>query len=246
MQTLKESILSSTNTGKDSIIRKKINDWCNEHIDVDYTINSNNEIVIKKNQLHLLFDNYTELPEYIQFADNDELILIIGLWQQHIEITSLRGLPKICYEFRLKSNVNELPSFEIKIKGRFFIIGEISKLKDIYLDVSEIVFKNEKRLDMSKIHAKNTNIIIIHSNYYSPLFSKNVVKNSILNKYTKKSKSYLVANSSYLKYPADENIEKEIDAFFGHNIDLSDLDTIYYNYYYKIRKYKKRWYKTPV
>jgi len=245
MKSLKESILSSTNTGKNSIIHKKINDWCNEHIDVDYTINSNNEIVIKKNQLHLLFDNYTELPEYIQFADNDKLELSIGSWTQYIEITSLKGLPKICYEFRLMSNVKELPSFEMKLNGVFYFVGEISKLNDIYLDVREIVFKNRKAIDVSKIHAKNTNIIIIINSYYAPLFSKNIVKKSILNKNTEKSKSSLLVNG-YLKYPADENIEKEIDTFFGGNIDISDLDTIYYSYRYKLIKYKKRWYKTSI
>lgn len=67
MKSLKESILSSTNTGKVAINRKKIEDWCNEHLK-RYKITPDFKVINESDtRISLLLVD--EVPEYIQFGN---------------------------------------------------------------------------------------------------------------------------------------------------------------------------------
>ena len=84
MKSLYESILSSTKAGKHQLVQE----WCEKYqpFGGNYKINSKGEIersVSKSStKLYLSFDDYTELPHYIQFLVTRNLwygILIMGL-----------------------------------------------------------------------------------------------------------------------------------------------------------------------
>lgn len=92
MKTLYESILSSTKAGKHQLVQE----WCEKYqpFGGNYKINSKGEIersVSKSStKLYLSFNDYTELPHYIQFADDEDLILFLGANPKKIQ-----GLLKI-------------------------------------------------------------------------------------------------------------------------------------------------------
>ena len=111
MKTLYESILSSTNTGKISLVRA----WLEEHDIKNYTINTRGEIDID-GDIKLTYKNIKEFPYFIQFGT------VKGNFDcKHNNLISLKGVPR-----EVKGNFdcscNDLTSLEgapDKIKGYF-------------------------------------------------------------------------------------------------------------------------------
>ena len=126
MKTLKESILSSTNTGK-SGIKQQIEKWCDEQNIYfgGYTINSKYEIEppFGASILNLYnFENseypeYDELPKYINFASNKELAVQIGEIGANLNIKSFRGLPEKCRGIHILGKTDKLPYLKIDTKN---------------------------------------------------------------------------------------------------------------------------------
>jgi len=79
MKKLYESILSSTNTGKAAINRKKIEDWLKENkLDNDYEIDDKNNISIfgdKFVRINGGYKIYTEIPKFIKIKFCSSLIV---------------------------------------------------------------------------------------------------------------------------------------------------------------------------
>ena len=84
MKSLYESILSSTNAGKTSIIKA----WLDEHNIKNYTINSKGEIDVDGSVV-LTNNNFGEFPKYIQFN-----IVKGDFYCNFNKLTSLKGCPK--------------------------------------------------------------------------------------------------------------------------------------------------------
>jgi hypothetical protein len=95
MKSLKESILSSTNTGKVAITRKKIEDWCNEHLKY-YKITPDCK-VINVDDTHIFLLTISEVPEYIKFG-NITSEFVIG---DVINKMTQEQLPECVKHFRL-------------------------------------------------------------------------------------------------------------------------------------------------
>ena len=78
MKTLYESILSSTKSGKLALIKN----WCEENQPFagNWEITKDYEIACTKKGGHLIlkFDTFSELPDYIQFKDDNFLITSIN------------------------------------------------------------------------------------------------------------------------------------------------------------------------
>lgn len=84
MKSLYESILSSTNTGKVSLVRA----WLDEHNIKNYTINSKGEIDVN-GDVNLINSGLTELPSYIQFGTVKG-----NFFYNNNNLTTLKGAPK--------------------------------------------------------------------------------------------------------------------------------------------------------
>ena len=84
MKSLYESILSSTNTGKVSLVRA----WLEEHGIKNYTINKQGEIDIN-GDIEITYENIKEFPYFIQFGT------IKGNFDcKHNNLISLKGAPR--------------------------------------------------------------------------------------------------------------------------------------------------------
>lgn len=111
MKTLYESILSSTNTGKVSLVKA----WLEEYGIKNYTINQQGEIDIN-GDIKLTYKNIKEFPYFIQFGT------VKGNFDcKHNNLTSLKGVPR-----EVKGNFdcacNDLTSLEgapAKVGGSF-------------------------------------------------------------------------------------------------------------------------------
>ena len=84
MKSLYESILSSTNTGKASIIKA----WLDEHNIKNYTINSKGEVDVD-GDVNLSGRGLTEFPSYIQFGNVKG-----NFFCNNNNLTTLKGAPK--------------------------------------------------------------------------------------------------------------------------------------------------------
>lgn len=71
MKTLKESILKSVKAGKYALVEE----WCKKYLKSDYEITKDLKINLKDNRLNLHYEDYDELPDYIEFEDNPKLYL---------------------------------------------------------------------------------------------------------------------------------------------------------------------------
>ena len=199
MKTLKESILGSTNTGKNKVIYEKIESWCKEFkpFNGKYKINSDNTISSTgsgNDILILRYDTYTELPDYIQFADDKNIRIAIGeveirrgynfpYKKSHVKpalIESFRGLPKICKRLDILTESRIIPDLEIKAENvRLDLNWHLSSCGDIKIDffgegVLRIYNFHE---DLNKLHIKNVvNIDMVNDLNFGDEFSKQISK----------------------------------------------------------------------
>lgn len=251
MKSLKESILGSINTGKQKVLKDKIEQWCEKYKPFNgfYKINSNNEIeTAKGNELILEYIDYDELPEYIQFADNESLTIYIGGDHRSYSkrtiirnIKSFRGLPKICHGLYFNNcHIKKLPKLEITLNHCLFR-AEIDEIDEIHLDFKnsgqfdtcKLTFKENFTKSFKNIYVKNVEVIdIINDSYFSEEFSKAIGKKSTLNR----------SRNKY-EFPVTEEDLDVINTFFGKTIDISNLKRIYYTYQLELVKYKGLWYR---
>jgi hypothetical protein len=254
MKSLKESILGSTNTGKQKILKDKIEEWCKKYKPFNgfYKINSNNEIEatngneIMGNQLLLEYIDYDELPSYIQFADNEFLTIYIGGEYNKRTITrnikSFRGLPKICKNLYFwNCYIKKLPKLEIKLNYCLFK-AEIREIEEMHLDFysykyaqydCELAIKEDIGKSFKNIYVKNVKTInIVNDFYFGDEFSKAMARKAPMNKYRYK-----------YEFPVTDAGLDVINTFFGKTVDISNLEEIQYTQNSKLVKHKGLWYR---
>lgn len=249
MKTLKESILSSTNTGKEAVKRIRIEKWCDEqniYFGV-YKINNKYEIepaFLGAGLLNLYnFNNseypkYDELPKYINFASNKELALQIGEADENLNIKSFRGLPEKCRSVHLKGKTDKLPYLKIDTKNLALALNAKS-IEGIECPDCRVLFVynfNVKNFKQMKI---------------TGLSEINLRPGNVLSEFTKKVASLADSNyhpayyniiARYLIQPINEKCEKALYNFFGNNIDFSNIEKIECIDYAFVQ-YKNKWYK---
>lgn len=252
MKSLKESILSSTKTGKEGI-SDLIEKWCKKYKPFNgfYKINSNNEIETTKgneimgNDLILEYIDYDELPEYIQFAENEFLKIYIGGEYNKRTITrnikSFRGLPKICKDLYFwNCYIKKLPKLEIKL-NHCLIKAEIGEIEEMHLDFyssksdydCELAIKEDIGKSFKNIYVKNVKVInIVNDFYFGDEFSKAMARKAPMNKYRNK-----------YEFPVTEEGLKVINTFFGKTVDISNLEEIQYTQNSKLVKHNGKWYR---
>ena len=248
MKTLKESILSSTNTGKEAVKRIRIEKWCDEQNIYfgGYTINSKYEIEppFGASILNLYnFENseypeYDELPKYINFASNKELAVQIGEIGANLNIKSFRGLPEKCRSIHLIGKTDKLPYLKIDTKNLALAL-KAKSIEGIECPDCRILFvynfntNNFKQMKLTGLKEIN-----LRAGNVSSEFEKKVVSLAQSNYHPE----YYNTIARYLKQPIDEKCEKELYKFFG-NIDLSNIEKIDCLGKEAFIQYKDKWYK---
>ena len=121
MKSLYESILSSTNAGKASLIRA----WLDEHNIKNYTINSKGEIDVN-GRVDLRVYDFEAFPSYIQFGT------VKGDFYWHDKIASLKGAPRKVEKsfFCDYANLTTLEGAPKKVGGDFYCNNNTTKFTE--------------------------------------------------------------------------------------------------------------------
>lgn len=241
MKTLKESILSSTNTGKNSLIET----WCKKHFIKEYEITKDLKIKLKNNTLILHYEDYDELPDYIEFEDNPKLYLSIDSFKNPV-IKSFRGLPKICGYLIINNEFKEIP--ELSIKANFVSLAcKDTKTDDFYFDFFE-TSERESILNVSNLSFKN-----VHANKFKCLYVSDDSRNGKIvymkligfaPTNTAPKKKWLCKNEELIRY-CDKpwiNGAQKISKYFN-GLDTTDLETINLGTKARAIKHNNEWYK---
>jgi hypothetical protein len=162
MKTLKESILSSTKTGKEGI-SDLIEKWCKKHIEFSkdtYSFTKDNKIVNKDIYDIIVTDINENIPHYINFG---KLRGNFILHDEAINYFNQEQLPEESYAFYIYINndIEITKSFKYNVKNGFQISNEYSR-KNIkngikIIEPIEINFPNK---DYTYIKIENTKIDI--------------------------------------------------------------------------------------
>ena len=162
MKSLKESILSSTKTGKEGI-SDLIEKWCKKHIEYSkdtYSFTKDNKIVNKGVYDIVVNDIYENVPHYINFGKLKGSFI---LHDEAINYFNQEQLPKESYALYIYINndIEITKSFKYNVKNGFQISNEYSR-KNIkngvkIIEPIEINFPNK---DFTFISIENTKIDI--------------------------------------------------------------------------------------
>ena len=162
MKSLKESILSSTKTGKEGI-SDLIEKWCKNHMKFSkdtYSFTKDNKIVNKGVYDIIVTDINENIPHYINFGKLSGNFI---LHDEAINYFNQEQLPKGSYAFYIYINkdIEITKSFKYNVKNGFQISNEYSR-KNIkngikIIEPIEINFPNK---DFTFISIENTKIDI--------------------------------------------------------------------------------------
>ena len=241
MKTLKESILKSVKAGKYVLIEE----WCKKYLKSDYEITKDLKINLKDNKLNLHYEDYDELPEYIEFEDNPKLYLSISSFENPV-IKSFRGLPKICGFLIINREFKEIP--KLSIKANFVSLAcKDAKTDNFYFEFFETP-ERESTLIVNYVSFKN-----VHVNNFKCLSisddSRNgkIVYMKLLGfapTNTAPKKNWLCKNEELIRYcdkPWINGAQKIAKYFNG--LDTTDLETIDLGTKAKVIKHNNEWYK---
>lgn len=245
MKTLKESILKSVKAGKYALIE----DWCKKYniYEGKFKINTQGEIepTIGFPFLELKFEDYTELPKYIKFADHPYLGIVINTKQPNLDITSWEGLPTNADRFIIRGEIGSLPKITLNGLSLCTFAGCINNQKEI-VDINfrklqnhpnhhnELSLNKGFETFIKKFKFKNLSAIDVRSH-----FSETSIGNELLKQLGKDAP---VNKSSYDKNAVTEKGVKKIYDLFK-DINMSDVDTIFLGWLTTLKKENGIWYK---
>ena len=249
MKSLYESILKSVNAGKRAMIEK----WCQEHNPFagNWEITKDDEIACTQvgNTLILPFDTFSELPDYIQFKDDNILKVMVGVSSYaNLNIKSLRGLPKLCGKLIIKGRIRELPDFEIKC-GYFALhtpnLKKTGKIKiemfgeggsdDRVFRIKDMPYEEGKGFAdlLPNLYVKGARQFdAMNCAYLGDTFSKLMNRKAEMNKYVGR-----------FQFPISDDALPLIEKYFGKNFDMSKLEEIVYTQNSELIKKNGKWYR---
>lgn len=256
MKTLYESILGSTKSGKQQLVQE----WCEKYkpFNGNYKINSKGEIERSISnpgiKLYLSFKDYTELPEYIQFADDKDLAIILGreevkphCYMSDIarNITSFRGIPKNAKKITIFTNGSHLP--DLKISVQFCSIyaafaksfGKIEvNMKHGSVATGDAEFRirdigySIKKWPKTIIVNNARTIYMVNAGDMGDNFSKILNRKAPMNKYVRR-----------YEFPVTDEGVKNIEEYFGNSVDLKTVQKIKYTQNSELVKDGNQWFR---
>ena len=155
MKTLKESILSSTNTGKLGTVKN----WCDKYIgEGRYTLTTDNKVGSEKNYggLHIFPERIGNelIPEYIKFAED---ISYLSMPSHAFNNLKKDQLPKEVGTLSIKMTDTHLKTFKINVKTAFRVQPhnntQLKSFDDIYIN-----FLPEKNYIETAVFLTNSNL----------------------------------------------------------------------------------------
>lgn len=249
MISLYESILKSVGAGKHAMIEK----WCQENNPFagNWEITKDDEIACTQvgNTLILPFDTFSELPDYIQFKDDNFLKVEIGTSSYaNLNIKSLRGLPKVCGKLIIKGGIRELPGFELKC-GYFALhtpnlkkTGKITielfgedGYDDRVIRIKDMPYEKGAGFAdlLPNLHVKGARQFdAMNCAYLGDAFSKLMNRKAEMNKYV-----------GHFQFPISDDALPLIEKYFGKNFDMSKLEEIIYTQNSELIKKNGKWYR---
>lgn len=245
MKSLKESILSSTNTGKTAINRKKIEDWCMKHniFDGDFKVNGKNEIEPNSPRYYTQYIKLEDdevVPSYIKFADDEKLAFDIHSldsksYKYNGKNLDLHFLPNNCDYIRIYTESDTVSNLNVHANCIYLETTEKTKKFDninIYIK-GRNGSVNFCGLDSFK-NFKQTNINIKHCNTIKFIFCEQIEKSF-----------YEVLDIKNKKYDGTSDVTNKkqdefINEFFGNNNMVEDLSTIIISTDYRLDRNKNK------
>ena len=247
-----ESILSSTGTGRKAQVEK----WCKEHkvfngmykINADCTVSPSSNLF---DRAVLDFYGYTELPDYIQFKDCDDIAFVIGKprelsYKYNIQIDSFRGLPARCKSLQISSEQKLLPELKIELIQKFsvqsYMGSDFKKLEIKFIDNGkprlgndggQLYLRNGVEPDaLKKYHITGAKMISVVNDYHlGDAFSKAMNRKGEMNKYRGR-----------YEFPCKPEVHELVKTWWG-GIDTSEVTCIEYTQNSKIVKVEGEWYR---
>lgn len=229
MRTLKESILSSTKTGKTAITKEKIEKWMDANIPYlknAYEINNDLQICSKKSIIKIP-EGITEIPKYIKFGDVDELALNCD-----VNILTKEQFPTSMNTFLISGRANNVIDikFPLKINNRFsfsafpHLVKEIKNLEVEFPEVSSNI------IDLS-----TTNIDIKDINNIN---SKNLIQLYITD--TPAAKKIIGKVNKFIRDKDNDKMNAYLNDIFGH---MPKIQIVCISHRTLLRNVKNVWYK---
>lgn len=263
MKSLYESILGSTKSGK----QKLVQEWCEKYqpFNGNYKINSKGEIERSISnpsiKLYLSFKDYTELPEYIQFADDEDLVVFLG--RDEIKprnyyvathsyfsdiaknITSFRGIPKNAKSLTVFTHGSHLPDLKISVNfcsiyasfAKSFGKIEVNLRRgsivsgDAEFRIRDIGYGIEKWPKTLIVNNART-IYMVNAGDMGDIFSKLLNRKAPMNKYVRK-----------YEFPVTDEGVKNIEDYFGNSVDLKTVQKIKYTQNSELVKGGNQWFR---
>lgn len=239
MISLYESILKSVGAGKKVMIDK----WCQENMPFEGHYEITKDLEIKSTQigqpLTISYEEYNELPDYIQFADDPTLVVKLGAGSYRsirVAPKSLRGLPKKCKSLEILLNAVELPDLEITV-DHLFVQTNVVKLNKFNVnfegEVCRFKIRSFKIKSFDELTIKGVKTIDMVNDFnWGDEFSKQIARKADMNKY-----------KGHYETPVTDRGLEVINSFFGKHIDISDLQEIDYTQNSRLVKRNGKWYR---
>lgn len=247
-----ESILSSTGTGRKGQVEK----WCKEQNILNGMYKINSDCTISPtggvfDRIVLDFYGYTELPDYIQFKDCDDIAFVIGKprelhFKYNIKIDSFRGFPPRCKSLSISSEQRLLPELKIELTKSFSINSycnsDFKKLEIKFIDNGKSSFGSDNghlslrngvdqdALKKYRITGAKT-INVVNDFHLGDAFSKAMNRKGEMNKY-----------KGRYEHPCKPEVHELVKTWWG-GIDTSEVTCIEYTQNSKIVKVKGEWYR---
>jgi hypothetical protein len=229
MRTLKESILSSTKTGKTAITKEKIEKWMDVNIPYlknAYEVNNDLQICSKKSIIRIP-EGLTEIPNYIKFGNVDELCINCD-----VNILTKEQFPTSMNTFLISGRANNVIDikFPLKINNRFsfsafpHLVKEIKNLEVEFPELSSNI------IDLS-----TTNIDIKDINNIN---SKNLIQLYITD--TPAAKKIIGKVNKFIRDKDNDKMNAYLNDIFGH---MPKIQIVYISHRTLLRNVKNVWYK---
>lgn len=223
MKTLYESILSSTNTGKEKILKEKIEKWCENNISGRYLL-ENNIISCPFVFEDLYIKNAKEIPDYIKIGD-----IRSSLFVEDINLLKEANIVGDIFSLVYDDNLKIIDNKElIKVYNRFeyYRYPKLKSIKNLNIEfLNDINKKDSKNLisfahtliglkDLKNVKAKNVKKLVLANTPATDelvdiIYSDKYKDNDELNKYINKEFSNFQGLKMIILKPLECHIVKE-------------------------------------
>lgn len=214
MKSLKESILGSSRTGKNALIES----WCKEHnLEID-EITSKGEVKLKYQKQRIeFFNGYDEIPEYITFAADDTLEIMI----YSDKVKSYRGLPTKVYSTTIKGDDDTIRDLNIESTYINWRMKNAKKFINcsIKTDSLKIYDANSYMLDNLPIKDRIGLLDLVIGGYYARQFTEIMSDRYLKPTINRRGRNDIII----AKIPLPDDTYDEFVRIFSKNIDKFDI-----------------------